>query len=68
MTFTPKFPTKLHQDTAELIKDYFLTFTSVDTVLIVNSCARGKATPESDLDFAILVKPGVTKDEIKNIC
>src|SRR3954468_19141202 len=67
MTFTPKFPTKLHQDTAELIKDYFLTFTSVDTVLIVNSCARGKATPESDLDFSILVKPGVTKDEIKNI-
>jgi Nucleotidyltransferase domain len=25
--------------------------------LLVNSCARGKATPESDLDIAVLVKP-----------
>jgi hypothetical protein len=39
----------------------------VDTVLVVNSCARGQATPESDLDFAILIKPGTTPAEIKNI-
>jgi hypothetical protein len=67
MQFTPKFPTKLHQNTAELIRDYFLTISSVDTVLIVNSCARGKATPESDLDLAILVNPDITATEIKNI-
>src|SRR5437667_388490 len=52
MTFIPKFPTKLHQDTAELIRDYFLTISSVDTVLVVNSCARGQAVPESYLDNA----------------
>jgi predicted nucleotidyltransferase len=67
MTFIPKFPTKLHQDTAELIRDYFLTISNVDTVLVVNSCARGQAVPESDLDFAILVKPGTAVNEIKNI-
>jgi hypothetical protein len=35
--------------------------------LIVNSCARGQAVPESDLDFAILIKPDTTSDEIKKI-
>lgn len=57
MTFRPSFPTKLHQDVAELVRDYFFTIPNVDTVLVVNSCARGKAVPESDLDFAILIKP-----------
>jgi predicted nucleotidyltransferase len=67
MTSILKFPTKLHQDAAELIRDYFLTLSSVDTVLIVNSCARGQAVPESDLDMAILVKPDSTAKEIRNI-
>nr|WP_294859351.1 nucleotidyltransferase domain-containing protein [uncultured Fluviicola sp.] len=67
MTFKPTFPTSLHQDTAGLVKDYFLTIPKVDTVLVVNSCARGHAVPESDLDFAILVKPGTTKTEIEII-
>ncbi|MEP7109305.1 MAG: nucleotidyltransferase domain-containing protein [Ferruginibacter sp.] len=67
MTFKPTFPTILHQDAGELIRDYFLNISSVDTVLVVNSCARGQAVPESDLDFAILVKPGTKANEIKNI-
>ena len=67
MTFRPIFPTKLHQDAAELLRDYFLTIPGVDTVLVVNSCARGQAVPESDLDFAILIKPDTTPTEIKNI-
>src|SRR5690349_2184714 len=67
MAFIPKFPTSLHQDAAELIRDYFLGIPRVDTVLVVNSCARGQAVPESDLDFAILVKPDTTENEIKNI-
>jgi predicted nucleotidyltransferase len=54
MTYRPIFPTILHQDTAELVRDYFLITSNVDTVLVVNSCARGQAVPESDLDFAIL--------------
>jgi predicted nucleotidyltransferase len=67
MTFIPKFPTSLHQHTAEVIRDYFLAISKVDTVLVVNSCARGQAVPESDLDFAILVKPGISTNEIRTI-
>jgi predicted nucleotidyltransferase len=63
----PIFPTKLHQDTAELIRDYFLAIPGVDTILVVNSCARGQAIPESDLDFAILINPGMTPSEVKEI-
>lgn len=67
MTSILKFPTQLHQDAAELIRDYFLTISSVDAVLIVNSCARGQAVPESDLDIAILVTPDTTANEIENM-
>jgi len=67
MIFKPVFPTKLHQDAAALIRDYFMTIPGVDTVLVVNSCARGQAVPESDLDFAILVEPEITPDERRNI-
>ena len=67
MIFEPTFPTALHHDTADLVRDYFLTIANVDTTLVVNSCARGQAVPESDLDFAILVNPETTPTEIKNI-
>jgi predicted nucleotidyltransferase len=67
MTYKPSFPTMLHQDTAELVRDYFLAISNVDTVLVVNSCARGQAVPESDLDFAVLVKPETTPIQIENI-
>jgi predicted nucleotidyltransferase len=67
MIYQPSFPTRLHQDTAQLVKDYFLSIPSVDTVLLVNSCARGQATPESDLDFAVLVKPRTSPIEIRHI-
>jgi predicted nucleotidyltransferase len=67
MIFKPVFPTKLHQDAAELIRDYFMAIPGVDTVLVVNSCARGQAVPESDLDFAILVEPEIRPDERRNM-
>ncbi len=63
----PIFPSTLHRDTAELVQDYFSKISSVDTVLVVNSCARGQAVPESDLDFAILVNPDMPSAEIENI-
>ncbi|MEO6242973.1 MAG: nucleotidyltransferase domain-containing protein [Bacteroidia bacterium] len=50
-----------------MINDYFLHIPNVDTVLVVNSCARGQAVPESDLDFAVLVKPGTSANEIENL-
>ena len=67
MTLKPIFPTTLHEDTAELVRDYFLTISNVDTILVVNSCARGLAVAESDLDFAILINPDTTPTEIGNI-
>jgi len=62
-----EFPTKLHNDAAETATEYFLDIPSVDTVLIVNSCARGQAVAESDLDLAILVLPATSPNEIKKM-
>lgn len=63
----PVFPTPLHQQTADLVKGYFSAIPQVDTILAVNSCARGQASPESDLDFAILASPELTLAEIAQI-
>ena len=63
----PIFPTALHQQTAEFAHDFFLSQPQVDTVLVVNSCARGQATPESDLDMAVLVKPETAHPEIQEL-
>ena len=65
MNLNPEFPTVLHRNAAEVVQDYFLNLSTIDTVLVVNSCARGLAVPESDLDFAILAKPAITKQEIE---
>jgi hypothetical protein len=67
LIFKPSFPTKLHEDLAELTRNYFTAIPDVDTVLVVNSCARGQAVPESDLDMAILVNPDTAVAEMKNI-
>jgi len=39
----------------------------VDTVLIVNSCARGVATAESDVDMAVLVGSDVSQLQIRQL-
>lgn len=65
------FPTPLHADSAAVIYNYFLAIPDVDTVLVVNSCARGQAVAESDLDFAILVKPQTSlahREELLSDC
>jgi predicted nucleotidyltransferase len=67
MVRKPVFPTKLHRDAAEIVRDYFKTIPETDTVLVVNSCARGQAVPESDLDFAVLVSPETTAAQINII-
>lgn len=67
MPAEPVFPTPLHQDVANLVVEYFSHLKEVDTILVVNSCARGQAVPESDLDLAILMKPETTALEINNL-
>ena len=69
MTKNFAFPTPTHQQAAETICAYFSARPQTDAVLLVNSCARGVATPLSDLDMAILVNPGLGaagKDELEN--
>ena len=67
MLLKPVFPTKLHQDAAEEVRKYFKDVPETDTVLVVNSCARGQAVPESDLDFAVLVSPETNAAQINVI-
>jgi predicted nucleotidyltransferase len=59
MTTPIKYPTALHQRAAEAIAVFFDVVPEVAAVLLVNSIARGVGTPESDLDVAVLVQPGV---------
>jgi hypothetical protein len=54
----------LHRRVAELARDFFTAQTLVDTVVVVNSCARGQATPDSDLDMAVLLKPAAAKEDV----
>ena len=57
---SPILPTVTHQRAADAIVVFFRTQPHIDAVLLVNSCARGTATPESDLDVAVLVAPTCT--------
>jgi predicted nucleotidyltransferase len=61
------FPTRAHKEAAESVKDYFQNIENVDTVLVVNSCARGQAVADSDLDFAIVVSPGTTPADTREM-
>jgi hypothetical protein len=56
---SPFFPTDLHRLSAEIAAGFFAPHAEIDTVLVTNSCARGNAVPESDLDMQILVREGV---------
>jgi predicted nucleotidyltransferase len=67
MSTSFSFPTTLHQETAEITRDYFQNIPEVDTILVTNSCARGQAIPESDLDMAILVQPDTESNKISEI-
>ncbi len=40
------------------IRDFFAGRPEVDLVLLTNSCARGKATPDSCLDIVVIVAEG----------
>ena len=51
------YPTPEHQAAADAITEFFSTRFQVDAVLVVNSCARGKATRDSCLDMNVLVQP-----------
>jgi predicted nucleotidyltransferase len=62
-----QFPTALHQQVAEMARSFFAEMPQVDTVLVVNSCARGQATADSDLDMAILMQPDTPSQELRDL-
>ena len=62
-----QFPTPLHEQAAETAYHFFQPLVAVDTVLVVNSCARGQAVPESDLDMAVLVRPDTPSEEVARL-
>jgi predicted nucleotidyltransferase len=67
MASLPRFPTELHQTVAEFATHFFLGRPLVDTVLVVNSCARGQVTPASDLDLAVLVSACATAEQLQGL-
>jgi hypothetical protein len=62
-----RFPTESHQEVAELAWDFFSAHAQVDTILAVNSCARGRAVAGSDLDLAVLIMPTAATQEIQSL-
>ena len=58
----PGFPTAVHRQAAGAIVDFAMA-SPVQAVVLVNSCARGTATPESDLDIALLIDPGLPAED-----
>ena len=62
-----RFPTELHREVADLARDFFSAHAHVDTILVVNSCARGRAVAGSDLDVAVLITPTAPSQEVRSL-
>ena len=62
-----RFPTELHREVAELAGDFFSAHAHVDTILVVNSCARGRAVAGSDLDLAVLITPAAASQAVQSL-
>lgn len=58
------FPTHLHRAAVEVAKNFFFGQQHVDTILLVNSLARGKASIDSDIDICVLVTEATNKEEV----
>jgi hypothetical protein len=58
------YPTSQHGKAAEAIVEFWTTNFQVEVVLLVNSCARGKATRDSCLDINVLAQPEILQSEL----
>jgi predicted nucleotidyltransferase len=67
MKLEAAYPTPEHQRAAETITDFFVSNYNIDAVLLVNSCARGKATRDSCLDIVMLAKPDPSRSQLKDL-
>jgi predicted nucleotidyltransferase len=56
-TFRHAYPTPQHADAAAAVTRLFSQEPGVEAVLLMGSCARGKASPSSCLDMLVLCRP-----------
>ena len=64
-----EYPTKLHEEGSEKVVDYFTKIQEVEAVILYGSCARGRASKDSCLDFLIMVPKEVLsshKQDLEN--
>ena len=59
-TIQPAYPTPQHAAASRAVLAFFQEREGVEAVLLVNSCARGKATRDSCLDIVVLCRPAGT--------
>lgn len=57
MRVAAAYPTSKHHAAADAIVDFFSQFPEAEAVILMGSCARGKASPDSCLDVMILIRP-----------
>jgi predicted nucleotidyltransferase len=67
MQLRAAYPTPEHQNAAEAIVDFFVSNYKIDAVLLVNSCARGRATRDSCLDIVVLSQPDPSRSQLKEL-
>ena len=67
MLLQATYPTPEHQAAADLIVDFFVSNYKIDAVLLVNSCARGKATRDSCLDIIVLAQPDSSRSQLSDL-
>ena len=54
------YPSPEHERAAEAATEFFAGRPEAGALLLVGSCARGKASPDSCLDLGLLLSPGLT--------
>jgi hypothetical protein len=59
------YPTPAHESAAASVTTFFAERAETGAVLLVNSCARGKATPTSDLDMVVLAGIGADRPRLQ---
>jgi predicted nucleotidyltransferase len=67
MLLQASYPTTEHEAAADVIVDFFVSNYKIDAVLLVNSCARGKATRDSCLDIVVLAKPDPSRSHLHDL-
>jgi predicted nucleotidyltransferase len=59
------YPSQEHKDASEAITEYWINNYPIEAVLLVNSCARNKATRDSCLDIVVLARPEIIRSGLK---